>query len=99
MKTYEEFLDTIKQSTPPKELSTHLLALWYDANNDWDKAHKYVDGPTDPTSHWIHAYLHRKEGDMANADYWYKRADKVRPDISLDEEWALIAKKLISLTR
>lgn len=99
MKTYEEFLDSLNQSSPPKEMSTQLMALWYDAKNDWNKAHEYVDGPTDPTSHWIHAYLHRKEGDLNNADFWYKKADRSRPDLSLEEEWTLIAKKLISFTR
>ncbi|EOZ98547.1 hypothetical protein A33Q_1201 [Indibacter alkaliphilus LW1] len=98
MKTYEEFLDSLKNETPPKELSTQLLALWYDANGNWDKAHSYVDGPTDPSSHWIHAYLHRKEGDLSNADYWYKKADKSRPGISLDEEWTLITKKMIAVS-
>jgi len=73
----------------------YLLALWYDAKGDWNKAHDCVDHLNDSTACWVHAYLHRKEGDIWNADYWYRRADKKRPACSLDEEWANIVKALL----
>jgi hypothetical protein len=50
-------------------------------------AHQQVDQLSDKESAWVHAYLHRKEGDPGNADYWYRKADKVRPDVSLAQEW------------
>ena len=64
-----------------------LTSLWYDAKGDWEKAHAQVDNLKDIGSAWVHAYLHRKEGDLWNADYWYAKANKTRPNISLEEEW------------
>ncbi|MEB2775165.1 hypothetical protein SYJ56_07590 [Algoriphagus sp. D3-2-R+10] len=64
-----------------------LKALWYDGNGDWEKAHDQVDSLDGKPAARIHAYLHRKEGDQWNADYWYKRAGTPRPNSSLEEEW------------
>ncbi|MDN3203248.1 hypothetical protein [Algoriphagus sediminis] len=64
-----------------------LKALWWDGHGEWQKAHDLVDGPSSQSAARVHAYLHRKEGDIWNADYWYRRAGEVRPDHSLDEEW------------
>ena len=64
-----------------------LKSRWYDAKGDWDQAHAQVDQLNDRDSAWVHAYLHRKEGDIWNADYWYARAKKSRPHVTLDEEW------------
>lgn len=72
---------------PPKAISELLQGLWYDGKGDWSKAHDIIDGLNAPGAEWAHAYLHRKEGDQWNADYWYRRAGRARPDISLDEEW------------
>ncbi|SER61426.1 hypothetical protein SAMN04488023_11256 [Pedobacter rhizosphaerae] len=72
---------------PGDQLSAPLIALWYDAKGDWNAAHSRVDHLSDRVSARIHAYLHRKEGDIWNADYWYRRAGESRPQISLEEEW------------
>lgn len=73
-----------------------LLALWYDAKEDWKSAHDQVDNLSGKNAARIHAYLHRKEGDLWNADYWYSKAGEKRPTISLDEEWKLLAKRFLT---
>jgi len=90
MKSLQEFTDSLKNGSPDHRLSVQLKALWYDGKGEWNKAHNEVDHLSDQPSAHIHAYLHRKEGDIWNADYWYKRAQQTRPDISLDEEWAML---------
>lgn len=77
------------------ELAEHtiLLALWYDAKGDWGKAHAQVDQLEGKDAAHIHAYLHRKEGDQWNADYWYRRAGVTRPALTLDEEWGHLVKQ------
>lgn len=94
--TLSEFKASLDQETPPNGLSTAILALWHDAKGNWDKAHSFADGPSDKISARVHAYLHRKEGDQSNADYWYRRAGEVRPDVSLNEEWEMLVKRLLS---
>jgi hypothetical protein len=91
----QDFINSIKSSTAPQGISIYLLALWYDGNGDWAKAHSCVDHLDDLTACWVHAYLHRKEGDIWNADYWYRKADKKRPTVSLEEEWNQIVKTLL----
>lgn len=79
-------LDTGK--TPPQGISAPLLALWYDAKGDWERAHDIAQDLGSKEGDWIHAYLHRKEGDEGNAAYWYRRAGKPFPvGVSLQEEW------------
>jgi hypothetical protein len=80
---------------PPDNLSVYLKALWYDGKGDWNTAHNQVDDLEDQTSCWVHAYLHRKEGDIWNADYWYRKANKIRPSMSLDDEWQQIVTALL----
>lgn len=77
----------------PDDLPSYLKALWYDGTGDWKTAHDLIDQLTDPRSAHIHAYLHRKEGDIWNADYWYKRAGKKRPEVSLEQEWEMLVKE------
>lgn len=79
----------------PAGLNVYLQALWYDAKDDWHKAHALVDHLNDKTACWVHAYLHRKEGDLGNADYWYRRAGKTRPSVSLKQEWEIIVKAIL----
>jgi len=93
MKNIHEFKSSIKNGDLPSGLPPHVQALWYDGKGDWAKAHSLIDDLEDKQSSHIHAYLHRKEGDSWNADYWYRKAGKVRPDISLNEEW----EQLVSL--
>ena len=87
MKEIETFKQSILAGLIPEGLAPHLQALWYDGRGDWKKAHDLIDQLTDQPSARVHAYLHRKEGDIWNADYWYRRAGSKRPDCSLHEEW------------
>lgn len=92
---FDIFLQSISATVPPTDCSVHLQAMWYDAKGDWYEAHALVDHLHDTTACWVHAYLHRKEGDIGNADYWYRRAGKIRPAISLEEEWKTIVQALL----
>lgn len=83
MKTFKE---SLLLETPPAYFSKPLKALWYDAKGDWNKAHDFVDQLPGADAAWVHAYLHRKEGDLWNADYWYTKAKKTRPSVSLEQE-------------
>lgn len=91
---FAEFAESLQQDLAPEGISGHLLALWYDGKGNWHQAHGLVQDIADDNAAWIHAYLHRKEGDNGNADYWYARAGKKRPSLSLDEEWKVIAAAL-----
>ena len=82
-----DFRESIKGNEPPPESSGYLKALWFDAKGNWKKAHEIIQDIDDKSAYWIHAYLHRKEGDTGNADYWYSRAGKIRPSVSLENEW------------
>jgi hypothetical protein len=92
---FEEFKKSLTISAPPGNLSVYLQSLWYDAKGDWNKAHSIIQDIEDKTAAWIHAYLHRKEGDIANAGYWYRRAGKDSPVNSLEDEWENIVKALL----
>ena len=81
------FKETISGNHPPSELSVYAKALWHNAKGDWKKAHEMIQDLPDKNASWIHAYLHRKEGDLFNADYWYRKAGKTRPTVSLEQEW------------
>lgn len=87
--------ESLSKTAPPPDASVYLEALWYDAKDDWAKAHNLIQDLPDKNASWIHAYLHRKEGDIWNADYWYNKAGKKRPSLSLQEEWEEIAKAFL----
>jgi len=87
MKTLAEFKESLNLERPINGLSVQLKSLWYDSKGDWHQAHAQVDHLTDQASAWVHAYLHRKEGDIENADYWYGKARQKCPNVSLEEEW------------
>jgi len=89
------FKESLLQSEPPQNSSAYLSALWYDAKGDWDNAHKLIQDIEDKNAAWIHAYLHRKEGDNSNADYWYNLAGKKRSNASSEKEWEEIVSALI----
>lgn len=89
------FKESMSGNNPPQNISVYLKVLWYDGRGDWDKAHQIIQDVNDSNASWIHAYLHRKEGDIGNADYWYRRAGKKRPTISLEKEWEEIVESLI----
>jgi hypothetical protein len=85
-KNYEQFLKTLGGESPPQHWNDTLKALWWDARGNWKAAHDLVDGSRAEHADWRHAYLHRKEGDKWNAGYWYRRATRPYPEISLEEE-------------
>jgi hypothetical protein len=85
--TLDAFKSTLEAAAPPRELSPPLLALWHDARGDWHAAHQVAQGLDDGTGAWIHAYLHRQEGDLGNAAYWYSRARRPVATDSLEAEW------------
>ncbi len=82
-----EFKESLSGDGPPQGSSIYLYALWYDAKGEWDKAHKLIQTVGDKKASWIHAYLHRKEGDNGNADYWYSLAGRKSSHAPLEEEW------------
>lgn len=90
----ELFKESLSQASPPTTLSLPLKALWYDAKGDWHAAHDLINDLEDKSSAWVHAYLHRKEGDMGNAGYWYRRAGKQPSHLSLPDEWTELVKAL-----
>ena len=93
--TLEEFSATLEGKTPPA-VSPALVALWHDGKGDWNRAHEVAQDVDDATGAWVHAYLHRKEGDESNAAYWYRRADRPVERGPLDAEWKQIVAALLS---
>ena len=90
------FKDSLGHKTPPAGLGRLLQALWHDANGDWDQAHRLAQEQDDRDGAWVHAYLHRKEGDPSNAAYWYRRAGRPVSGLSLEAEWDEIAEALLT---
>jgi hypothetical protein len=89
--------ETLRTSPkPPAGASTPLVALWHLAQGDWQKAHALVDREQGATAAWVHAHLHRVEGDEGNAAYWYRRAGKPATSAPLGEEWDTIAGALLT---
>ncbi len=93
--TFEEFRQSIEASSPPAGLDGVLEGLWYGGHGDWDRAHRIVQEISGSDAAWVHAWLHRQEGDSWNAGYWYQRAGRPRSSLSLDEEWEEIARALL----
>jgi hypothetical protein len=94
--TLEEFRQSLRREEPPANLSFALAALWWDAKDRWKQAHESAQQDEGPAGSWVHAYLHRKEGDSSNAAYWYRRAAKPPSQIPLEQEWLQIAESLLS---
>ncbi|MBE9179154.1 hypothetical protein IQ268_11340 [Oculatella sp. LEGE 06141] len=90
---FMQLLDGHKDDPPP--LPRALQALWYDKKGNWEKAHDIVQNANDGDSSWVHAYLHRKEGDLSNARYWYRRIGQPECQIALEKEWQQIARSLL----
>ena len=91
----EAFKATLRDAAPPAGLSDAVLGLWHDAKGDWDEAHRCAQRQDDADGAWVHAYLHRVEGDLSNAGYWYRRAGRPASTAPLEQEWAEIAAALL----
>ena len=94
--TLADFRATLSSPHPPAGLDAPLAALWHDGRGDWEAAHRVAQDIDTADGAWIHAYLHRKEGDAGNAAYWYRRAAKPVASVSLDAEWEAIATALLA---
>ena len=94
--TLAEFKASVAEKGPPHGVSRALVALWHDAKGDWTAAHDTAQEIEDSTGAWVHAYLHRKEGDDGNAAYWYRRAGQAIARDALDAEWERIVAALLT---
>lgn len=94
--TLEEFNKSLEDKTPPHMINLLLLALWYDAKGDWEKSHAIAQDIETKEGALIHAYLHRKEGDQWNADYWYRQAGEKKTGLTLNEEWEKLLFQFLS---
>ena len=95
----KEFKSTLGEPEPPPRLTPTLRALWYQANGQWDQAHRLAQAQHDATGAWIHAFLHRVEGATGNAAHWYRRAGKPPFSGSSTAEWEEIATALCEARR
>jgi hypothetical protein len=93
--TLNDFRATLRDSRPPEGCKSALVALWYDARGDWEEAHRVAQAVDDEDGAWVHAYLHRKEGDSGNARHWYRRACRTFADDTLPEEWERIVRTIL----
>ena len=93
--TLASFSESLKSAVPPEGLPPALLALWHDGRGDWDAAHQVAQDIEGPDGAWVHAYLHRREGDAGNAAYWYRRARRPMASGALDAEWRAIVEALL----
>lgn len=92
----EQFRVSLELETPPQVLTAPLAALWWDAKGDWARAHALVDELETADGMAVHAYLHRKEGEAWNADYWYQRAGRGFHRAELEAEWKALVEGLLS---
>ena len=91
-----DFEHSLSKATPPKSLSASLSALWWAKRGNWERAHKLVMNDQGPDAAWVHAYLHRVEGDLPNARYWYGQARRKAATGPLEVEWAAIVAALLA---
>ena len=85
----------LRTAANPPSGPAEVVAMWHDAQGDWERAHQVVQDLDTPAAAWVHAYLHRKEGDQSNARYWYTRAGQPVCRLALDEEWTQIVDALL----
>lgn len=95
-KDYAEFQESLSASIPPTTWPEALKGLWYDAKDDWEASHDIAQEMRSDLGSWIHAYLHRKEGDKFNAGYWYRRAGRPFSKLGLEKEHQEIVEWVIS---
>jgi hypothetical protein len=96
VKTVAQLRASLTQAEPPPGLSSLVRALWQAGRGDWDAAHAIAQEVDTPDGAWVHAHLHRKEGDPGNAAYWYQRASKPVCTADLESEWDEIARSLLA---
>lgn len=96
--TLEEFENTLHDPAPMPGLPPLLTALWWERKGEWGRAHEMAQGESGVLAAWVHAYLHRKEGDSGNAKYWYGRAGRSASTLRLDEEWKEIVAALLDVS-
>ena len=92
----EAFKASLADDTPPQGIGRALAALWHEARGEWKQAHRLAQAQGDEIGAWVHAYLHRVEGNLTNADHWYRRAGRPCPAAPLAEEWETIAAALLA---
>ena len=97
--TFDAFVDSISGKQPPGGLSDTLTSLWWDRKGDWGRAHSIAQDIPTVQGSAVHAYLHREEGVLWNADYWYSRAGRQRPDMSLAAEWQQLVQEMVAAMR
>lgn len=97
--TVDDLRASLGDPSPPAALNAPLKALWLAARGDWDGAHAIAQDVDSPDGAWVHAHLHRKEGDASNAAYWYRVAEKPVCTDSLHDEWTEIARSLLGAER
>lgn len=90
-----DFIASLDGAEPAPDLNAPLAGLWWAAKGDWDRAHKIVQDESSREAAWVHAYLHRVEGDLGNAGYWYRQAGQATAKDSLEAEWQRIAATLL----
>ena len=97
MTTLDAFRESVTGISPPDDARPALQALWWAAKGEWDHAHKVCQQHEDSDDvNWVHAHLHRKEGDLNNARGWYKRAGKPVSTVSVQEEWSELTAALLA---
>ena len=97
--TPTEFKLSLAKHNPPAGLPPALIALWWLGKNDWSRAHQLVMNESDAECAWVHAHLHRAEGDLDNARYWYRLAGREPVDVQIAEEWLSIVSALLGMGR
>ena len=97
MMTFDALRESLADEAPPASADTAMQALWWAGKGDWHRAHACAQQREgDPACDLVHAHLHRQEGDLSNAGYWYRRAGQPVPTVSLQEEWEAIARQLLA---
>lgn len=97
--SFADFRKSTGSAAPPPGLGAPLRALWHDARGEWAAAHELAQAAGGTDGDWVHAYLHRKEGDEANAGYWYRRAGRAAATDEPAAEWESIARELLTVGR
>lgn len=92
----KQFDESLAEDAPPAGLTTELTALWWLKKSNWQQAHDLIDATPGPEAAWVHALLHRMEGDEQNAAYWYARAGRVRPNLTIGQELEIMVAEFIA---